>query len=123
MVIIDNATVLSEGLTASDRNDYLGKVNAEFVKLAKKFNFMAMMFSHLNAPGPHQRSHENGGRVLESQFTGTRAAMRYSHMIFGFERNKGAVDPDCSYLCLIKNRKYGRTCRVKTYYSQRTGRL
>ena len=49
--------------------------------------------------------------------------MRYSHMIFGFERNKGAVDPDCSYLCLIKNRKYGRTCRVKTYYSQKNGRL
>ncbi|ARM70562.1 DNA primase/helicase [Shewanella phage SppYZU05] len=123
MVVIDNATVLSEGLSSSDRNDFLGKVNAEFVKLAKKFNFMAMMFSHLNAPGPHQRSHENGGRVLESQFTGTRAAMRYSHMIFGFERNKSAIDPDCSYFVVLKNRKFGRTGRFKTYYTKRTGRL
>lgn len=122
-VMIDNATVLSEGLSASERNDFLGRVNSEFANLAHKFDFEAVMFSHLNAPPSSQRPHEAGGRVQEAQFTGSRAAMRYSHMIFGFERNKGAVDPDCSYLCLIKNRKYGRTCRVKTYYSQRTGRL
>lgn len=122
-VMIDNATTLSEGLDASARNDFLGKVNSEFSKLAKKFDFEAIMFSHLNAPGQGQRSHENGGKVLESQFTGSRAAMRYSHMIFGFERNKLGVDPDCSIFRVLKNRKFGRTGMFKSYYTKRTGRL
>lgn len=123
VVMIDNATTLSEGLTASERNDFLGKVNSELAKLAKKFDFMSIMFSHLNAPPSSQRSHEHGGRVLESQFTGSRAAMRYSHMIIGFERNKHAECPHCSYITCIKNRKYGRTGRFKTFYTERTGRL
>lgn len=122
-IMVDNATTLSEGLSASERNDFLGKVNNEFAKLAEKFDFEAVMFSHLNAPPSNQRSHENGGKVTEAQFTGSRAAMRYSHMIFGFERNKSAEDPDCSYFVVLKNRKFGRTGRFKTYYSQRTGRL
>lgn len=122
-VMIDNATVLSEGLSASERNDFLGEVNNEFAKLAHKFDFEAIMFSHLNAPPNNQRSHEQGGRVTEAQFTGSRAAMRYSHIILGFERNKSANDPDCSYFVVLKNRKFGRTGRFKTFYSQRTGRL
>ena len=123
LIMIDNATTLSEGLSASDKNDFLGKVNSDFAKFAKQFNFMAVMFSHLNAPPPGNRSHEHGGKVLESQFTGSRAAMRYSHIILGFERNKYAVEPNCSYITCIKNRKYGRTGRLKTFYSRNTGRL
>jgi twinkle protein len=122
-VMIDNATTLSEGLNTSERNEFIGKVADEFSKLAVKFDFTAIIFSHLNAPPKGQKSHENGGKVLESQFTGSRALQRYSHMMFGFERNKMAVDPDCSLFRVLKNRKYGKTGYIKTYYTQRTGRL
>lgn len=122
VVMIDNATALSEGLNASERNDFIGKVAAEFTKLAHKFDFMAVMFSHLNAP-QNGRSHENGGKVLESQFTGSRALQRYSHMMFGFERNKMACDTSCSKIAVLKNRKFGRTGSFKTYYKHETGRL
>ena len=122
-IMIDNATVLSEGLSASERNDFMGKVAGDLSKLVKKFDFQAIVFSHLNAPASTQRSHENGGKVLESQLTGSRAWQRYAHMIFGFERNKLAIDPDCSFIRVLKNRKFGRTGVFKTYYTQRTGRL
>lgn len=123
VIMIDNMTTLSEGLNASERNEFIGKVANEFEKFAKKFDFLAIVFSHLNAPAAGQRSHEAGGRVLESQFTGSRALQRYSHMMFGFERNKQAVDPDCSLFRVLKNRKFGRTGYFKTYYTKRTGRL
>lgn len=122
VVMIDNGTALSEGLTASERNDFISKVASEFAKLAVKFDFMAVMFSHLNAP-QNGRSHENGGKVLESQFTGSRALQRYSHMMFGFERNKMACDTSCSKIAVLKNRKFGRTGQLKTYYKAETGRL
>lgn len=122
-VMVDNATTMSEGLTTSEKNEFIGKVANEFEKLSKKFDFTAIIFSHLNAPPKGNKSHENGGRVLESQFTGSRALQRYSHMMFGFERNKYAINPDCSILRCIKNRKFGRTGFVKTEYNKRTGRL
>lgn len=122
-VMLDNMTTLSEGLASSEKNEFIGLVAKEFVELAMKFDFQAIIFSHLNSPDKSAKSHEAGGRVLESQFTGSRALMRYSHMMIGFERNKQAQDPNCSIIRLLKNRKYGKTGTCKTYYEASTGRL
>ena len=123
MVEIDNMTALSEGLSMSDKNDFIGLVAKECVDLATKFDICIVIFSHLNAPDKNSRSHENGGKVHESQFTGSRALQRYCHMMFGFERNKQAIDPNCSIIRLLKNRKYGKTGHIKTYYDPETSRL
>ena len=123
MVGIDNMTALSEGLSMSDKNDFIGLVAKECVDLATKFDICIIIFSHLNAPDKNSRSHENGGKVHESQFTGSRALQRYCHMMFGFERNKQAIDPNCSIIRLLKNRKYGKTGHIKTYYDPETSRL
>lgn len=123
MVMIDNMTALSEGLSMSDKNDFIGLVAKECVDLATKFDICIIIFSHLNAPDKNSRSHENGGKVHESQFTGSRALQRYCHMMFGFERNKQAIDPNCSIIRLLKNRKYGKTGHIKTYYDADTSRL
>lgn len=122
-VIIDNMTTLSEGLNTSEKNEFIGVVGKEFVELAMKFDFEAILFSHLNSPDKSARAHENGGKVQENQFTGSRALMRYSHMMIGFERNKAALDPNCSLIRVLKNRKYGKTGYTKTYYQPQTGRL
>ncbi|WJM94045.1 toprim domain-containing protein [Pseudomonas brenneri] len=122
-VMLDNMTTASEGLDTSEKNEFIGLVAKEFVDLAMKFDFEAVVFSHLNTPAKGAKSHEEGGRVLESQFTGSRALMRYSHMMFGFERNKQAQDPNCSIIRLLKSRKYGKSGTCKTYYEASTGRL
>lgn len=122
-VILDNMTALSEGLNMSEKNEFIGMVAKDCVDLANKFDLHIIIMSHLNAPDKNSRSHENGGKVHESQFTGSRALQRYCHMMFGFERNKQAVDPSCSIIRVLKNRKYGKTGFVKTYYEQNTSRL
>lgn len=123
VLMLDNMTTLSEGLGSSERNDFIGKVCKELVELSMKFDFEVFIFSHLNAPDKSSKPHEAGGRVHENQFTGSRAVMRYAHMMIGFERNKQAVDPNCSLIRLLKNRKYGKTGSLKTHYSTQTGRL
>ena len=120
--VLDNMTALTEGLTATEKNEFIGMVAKELADIAIQHNILVVVFSHLNAPtqGP---SHENGGKVLENQFTGSRALMRWSSMMFGFERNKLAKDPSASFLRVLKNRKYGKTGVVKTYYEEDTGNL
>ena len=122
-VMIDNMTTMSEGLNASETNDFIGKVASTMGKLALKFDIEIVLFSHLNSPQKGAKSHENGGKVLESQFTGSRALQRYSHFMFGFERNKQAVVEHVSKFRVLKNRPYGRTGMFKTAYDTTTGRL
>lgn len=122
-VMIDNMTTMSEGLNASETNDFIGTVASSMGKLALKFDLEIILFSHLNSPPRGARSHENGGKVLESQFTGSRALQRYSHFMIGFERNKQGINEHVSKIRILKNRPYGRTGMFKTIYTPSTGRL
>lgn len=123
MFVMDNLTLLSEGISASERNDFLGKVYADQVKLAEQYQFMVVDLSHLNPVAKGSRTHELGGKVLKGDFTGSRAAAKYSHFMFGFERNMQAVDPNCSIMRIIKARESGKTEAFKTYYEADSGRI
>jgi twinkle protein len=122
-ISVDNITTLSEGLDGSDKNNFIAKVAKESADLSLKFNLQIILVSHLNAPAKGQRPHENGGVVHESQFTGSRGMQRYCTLMMGFERNKYAIDINCSFITGIKVRKAGKTFRCKTYYDEATGRL
>lgn len=119
----DNLTILSEGISASERNDFLGKVYADTTKLAEQYEFHVLWLSHLNPVAKGQRPHELGGKVLKGDFTGSRAAAKYSHYMFGFERNMQAVDPNCSLIRGIKAREAGKLELFKTYYDVESGRI
>ncbi|APD19743.1 putative DNA primase/helicase [Pectobacterium phage PP101] len=123
MFILDNLTILSEGISASEKNDFLGKLYADQVKLADQYQFMILDLSHLNPVAKGQRPHEDGGRIKKGDFTGSRAASKYSHAMFGFERNSQAVDPNCSIMRSIKGRASGKTEAFKTYYEAESGRI
>ena len=122
-VFIDNLTTLTENMTASERNDFIGALAKDCVDMGKKFNITFFLYSHLNAPDKNSRPHESGGVVKPNQFTGSRALQRYSHVMIGFERNQQAVDQNCSIIRIIKARKFGRSGFCKTYYNRDTGRL
>lgn len=121
-VALDNVTCLTEGMDASVRNEFIAKIAKESAEMALRLDIEVFIVSHLNNPKTGT-SHEEGGIVLESQFTGSRAIPRYSHVIVGFERNKSAKDPNCSLIRLLKHRKYGKSGIIKTYYNANTGRL
>lgn len=127
-VELDNFTRLVDHLTTGEANEFINKWSSEIANLAEELDIHIGVYSHLNSPkGRDVVDHENGGRVLASQFTGSRGIMRSFQLLFGFERNKDAPDGRAanSYLACIKNRYYGSLGegRYKTQYQSDSGLL
>lgn len=125
--IVDPLTAL----IAHERDEYkaLNEMLEEMAALTQELDITIFYSSHLNPPPRDSRSHEEGGKVKESQFTGSRAMIRWSHYIFGIRRNKHALDengqPDMearntSYLDILKDREYGKTGTVEIHYDPDT---
>lgn len=125
--IVDPLTAL----IAHERDEYkaLNEMLEEMAALTQELDITIFYSSHLNPPPRDSKSHEEGGKVKESQFTGSRAMIRWSHRIFGIRRNKHAVDetgqPDdearnTSYLDILKDREYGKTGTVEIHYDPNT---
>ncbi len=127
-VELDNFTRLVDHLSTGEANEFINKWSSEIANLAEELDIHIGVYSHLNSPkGPGAVDHENGGRVLASQFTGSRGIMRSFQLLFGFERNKSAQDGKAanSYLTCMKNRYYGSLGegRYKTQYQSGSGLL
>ena len=123
-VFFDNITAATQHLTPTEINTEVGRIAMVLAGLADELDLQIFIFSHLNTPqsGP---SHEEGGQVREHQFTGSRALMRWSQTILGFERNKQADGQmkHRSKVRLLKQRMYGTTGDIDTSYTPSTGRL
>ena len=125
-VILDPLTCFTVGLSSSEVNDTLIKIASELATLAKDLEFTAYCFCHLNNPSgglPHDR----GGKVLSSQFAGSRAMARFCHMMIGIEGNK---DPELSdeerntrKLVILEDRNFGESAIIPLFYNKNTGRL
>ncbi len=123
-IIIDPVTCFTNGMSASDTNEFLVGWAAELAAMAKDLQFTSYIFCHLKAPdaGP---PHERGGKVLSTQFTGSRAMMRSCHMMIGLEGNKDPdlpeVERNVRRLVILEDRNLGATGVVKLYWDSTTG--
>lgn len=86
---IDNLTALNAH--AEDERRNLDGLMEEIASLAKELGIWILVVSHLNPP-KSGASHEAGGKVEQSQFTGSRAIMRWSQFMLGIERNTTHVE-------------------------------
>jgi len=89
----------------------------------------------LNAPASGKRPHEEGGRVEEPQFTGSRSIIRWSKVTIGIERNKQGdgeekkgldpmlASPDVMCMRVLKSRITGWTGPTYAEYNLQTRRL
>jgi twinkle protein len=98
---------------------------AEVAGLAKELDIWIMLVSHLNPP-KSGASHELGGKTEQSQFTGSRAIMRWSYTMIGIERNTQHEDPEERNKGLIRVLKdrFSGSATGKTigfYYDKDTG--
>lgn len=118
-------------LIAQEGDEYkaLNRMMEEMASLTQELNITIFYAAHLNQPDRSSKSHEEGGKVKESQLTGSRAMIRWSHYIFGLERNKHAVDetgePDMikrntTRFVLLKDREYGYTGTFSIFYDSNT---
>jgi twinkle protein len=118
-IFLDNLTVMVAHLPSSEANDEVNRIAKELAQLLQELDFTVYGFSHLNPPSTGA-SHERGGKVLVSQFTGSRGLMRFGNYMLGIERN---LDPELppeernlSTMVLLKDREYGHVGQFPVRY-------
>lgn len=124
-LIIDPLTAIISHEENTDRS--LHKIMADMSVLTQDpYNCTVYFSSHLNEPPRDRIPHEEGGRVKESHFAGSRAMIRFSNYIFALERNK--QDPDVvkrntTTFRVLKDREFGSATgeTFEIYYDQDTG--
>ncbi len=116
---------------ADDEHKALNEMMEEMASLTQELDITIFYSSHLNPPPRGAKSHEEGGAVKESQLYGSRAMIRWSHYIFGLQRNKHAIDEtgeadfserNRTKFVLLKDREYGNTGHFDISYDSDTTR-
>lgn len=123
-IYLDHLTALSAN--EQDERRALDAIMADMASLAQELGLIIHFISHLTTP--EGKAHEEGGRVMEKHFTGSRAIARWSHYMFGLERNKQHSDPikrQITTFRVLKDRFTGRATGIKfgLQYNQKNGIL
>lgn len=101
-IFLDPLTALVA--SADDERRELDAIMADLSGLVEAHDFTLHYISHLTTPAG--TPHEEGGRVMEKHFTGSRALARWSHSMIGLERDKQS--PDAPTLVRgLKDREHG----------------
>lgn len=85
-IFLDHLTALAASMDGEDERKQIDKLMAELASMAQQLDFTLYYISHLTTP--EGKPHEEGGRVLEKHFRGSRAIAYWSHFLFGIERDK-----------------------------------
>lgn len=122
-IFIDPITNLTNGMDSATANTKLQEIAQELAAMAKDLDVVIFIFCHLRNPdagAPHDR----GGKVLTSQFAGSRAMGRSCNYMFGLEGNK---DPELSIeernkriLVLLDDREFGEVGECHLYWDRIT---
>lgn len=122
-VMIDPITCFTNTMNAATANEHLTAISAELSAMAKDYEFTAYIFCHLKAPDGDP--HERGGKVLSSQFAGSRAMMRSCNYMIGLEGNKDPELPleerNVRHLKILEDREFGVSADIPLYWDNRTG--
>lgn len=111
-IYLDHLTALSAN--EQDERRALDGIMADMASLAQELGVVIHFISHLTTPDG--KPHEEGGRVMEKHFTGSRAIARWSHYMFGLERDKQHSDPiqrQTTTFRVLKDRFTGRATAAK----------
>jgi twinkle protein len=124
MIYLDHLTALAAN--EQDERRALDGIMADMASLAQSDGLIIHFVSHLTTP--EGKAHEEGGRVLEKHFTGSRAIARWSHYMFGLERNKQEEDHvarQTTTLRVLKDRFSGRATgeKIGLFYDRNSGTL
>lgn len=118
--IIDPMTALTAN--SEDERRTLDGMMSELADLAEDLDITIHLVFHLATP--EGKSHEDGGRIQEKHFRGSRAIAFWSHFLMGLERDK--QDPECPTIIRgLKDRPTGDAVGpfIALTYDRETGRM
>jgi twinkle protein len=118
---LDHLTALAATM-GDDERKAIDKMMAELSALMIELDATLYYISHLATP--EGKSHEEGGRVLEKHFRGSRSIAYWSHFLFGLEGDKQKPGSPRKLRCL-KDRYTGDAngLVIGLQYQKDTGRL
>jgi len=123
-VIIDPITNLTNQMGTAEANEALVSIASELAAMAMDLNIVVFIFCHLKAP-LNGEPHERGGKVLSTQFAGSRAMMRSCHYMIGIEGNKdpelGDQERNIRSLVILEDREFGVSAKTDLYWDGKTG--
>lgn len=124
-IYLDPITCFTNTVSSAEANELLVRIASEASAMAHDHKLSMWLFCHLNAPGKDKKPHESGGKVLSSQFAGSRAMMRACHTMWGLQGDKSPdltpEERNMRQLVLLEDRNYGQTGRVELYWDNQTG--
>jgi twinkle protein len=120
-IFLDHLTALAASMDGDERRG-IDKMMADLSALTQQLDFTLYFVSHLTTP--EGKPHEEGGRVLEKHFRGSRAIAQWAHYMFGIERNKQEPDSPTTFR-VLKDRYTGDAngLTLGLRYDRETGRL
>lgn len=120
-IFLDHLTALAATIDDDERKA-IDKMMADLSKLALELDVSLYYISHLTTPDG--KPHEEGGRVLEKHFRGSRAIGYWSHFLFGLERDKQHPEQPTVFR-VLKDRYTGDAAGLTfgLRYDRQTGRM
>lgn len=121
---IDPLTALVSRFSSSEANDELNLILTDMSDLVQMYPITIFAFSHLNPKAKGAKSHEQGGKVLSSEFTGSRALEKWSNLGLGIERDRSDDCPEeernHSKVKILYCRDFGNYGSVDMFYNTET---
>jgi|TARA_R110000824_G_scaffold349050_1_gene535903 5S rRNA maturation endonuclease (ribonuclease M5) len=122
--IIDPLTALVSRLDSSSANDKLNEICTDMADLVSNYPINIFCFSHVNPKPKSSKSHEQGGKVLSGEFTGSRAMEKWFHYGIGISRDRSedcpAEEKNMSRFTLLFDREYGQSGGCDVYFDEDT---
>lgn len=119
LFIIDPLTALVAEYSSSEANDILNKFMSKASSMCMELQITMFMYSHVN-PVKSGKPHDQGGDVLSSQFTGSRAMEKWAHYGWGIQRDRSEKDPtirNTARVTMLFDREFGEYCEYYAFYN------
>ncbi len=118
--IVDPLTAIVAEYSSSEANDILNSFMSKAASMAMELGVTFFMYSHVN-PVKSGVPHDQGGDVLSSQFTGSRAMEKWAHYGWGIQRNRTEKDEskrNVARVTLLFDREFGEYCEYYAFYDK-----
>jgi twinkle protein len=121
---IDPITALISRYSASEANDKLNEICTDAADFVNQYPVTLFFYSHVNPKPKTAKPHEAGGKVLSSEFTGSRAMEKWFHYGHGLSRDRTDDCPEekrnISEVYMLFDREYGQHYKAQFKFEERT---